>query len=158
MKSIEKRTHRRYCAGFEGKLIHKSVDYHAFIGNVSNSGIYIVALVGEAARGITPKTPLTVEIYLPKDDVISLNCRKVWSHKTILSHTSSRRMGMKIMNPPSKYIQFVNTLARSYKYLLFKTYDLLPSISVFYHKEKFSDSHTVIKDRSIVICITTPLK
>jgi hypothetical protein len=110
MGIVEKRTHRRYSAGFEGKLIYNNVDYPAFIGNISKSGLYIIVLLGKTAGGITTEAQLKMRMYSPIDDLIALNCRKIWCHRTVPPHTLSSRMGLEIINPPSKYIKFVETL------------------------------------------------
>jgi hypothetical protein len=42
---------------------------------------------------------------------VQLDCRKSWAHKTILSHTATRRVGIKIIDPPKKYEEFVKNLS-----------------------------------------------
>ncbi|UCF86640.1 MAG: PilZ domain-containing protein [Nitrospiraceae bacterium] len=108
---MEKRAEKRVCISLEGELTYNNTRYPVFIVNISKYGLHTLALLGESVKEITPETMFEMEIHLPTGETVQLDCRKSWTHKTILSHTATRRVGIKIIDPPPKFEEFIKTLS-----------------------------------------------
>ena len=90
----------------EGELIFSDVSYAAFVENISEDGMYVSIAHIMTKDHIGPKTKLYLKVRLPSGQMILLNCREKWSERNT-PHSIIARIGMEIINPPEKFIQFI---------------------------------------------------
>jgi hypothetical protein len=90
----------------EGELIFSDVSYAAFVENISEDGMYLSIAHIMTEDHIRPKTKLFLKVRLPSGEKILLNCKEQWSERNT-PHSLIERIGMEIINPPEKFIQFI---------------------------------------------------
>jgi hypothetical protein len=90
----------------EVELICSDVSYAAFVENISEDGMYLSIVHIMTEGHIRPKTKLYLKVRLPSGERISLNCREKWSERNS-PHSLIERIGMEIINPPEKFIKFI---------------------------------------------------
>lgn len=90
----------------EGELIFSDVSYAAFVENISEDGMYVSIAHIMTKDHIRPMTKLYLKVRLPSGQMILLNCREKWSERNT-PHSLIVRIGMEIINPPEKFIQFI---------------------------------------------------
>lgn len=106
---MEKRAFQRKPVRIEAELISDYLNFAAFIGNISASGIYIITIHTEDRMDFTQETLLELKFQIPSGGMLSLHCRKRWS-STITSNSLLGRMGMEIIDPPAEYSEYLKTL------------------------------------------------
>jgi hypothetical protein len=106
---MEKRAFQRTPVRIEAELISDYLNFAAFIGNLSASGIYIITIHTEDRMDFTQETPLELKFQIPSGEMLSLHCKKRWSN-TITPNSLLGRMGMEIIDPPAEYSEYLKTL------------------------------------------------
>ncbi len=106
---MEKRRSRRKIVSLEAELISGGISYKGFIGNISGDGIYIRTAPTKTTINFAPKTTLELKFQLPSGETLNLHCKVIWSYKTP-PHGLTYSMGVKIIDPPPKYKEFLETL------------------------------------------------
>jgi hypothetical protein len=79
------------------------------IENLSEEGLCIRVTPPKTSRDLTAGKKFDLKFQLPSGETLNLYCRKIWSFK-ITPRSLIRRFGMKIIDPPVKYKQFITTL------------------------------------------------
>ena len=90
----------------EGELIFSDVSCSAFVENISEDGTYVSIAHVITKDHVRPKTKLNLKVRLPSGEKILLYCREKWSERNT-PHSLIERIGMEIINPPEKFIQFI---------------------------------------------------
>jgi len=79
-----------------------------FTGDVSVTGIFI-----RTNTVFSPGSVLKIEIELPDSKIIHLQGTVMWAKRvpsTLVRHIKKSGMGVRIVQPPEEYLQFVATL------------------------------------------------
>ena len=107
--TINKRNHVRIDSRIEAVVVHGDETIKTSILNISRYGLYIKTFHLKPMKDLEPGTVIELKIQLNEGETVDLTCRKIWSYKTA-SHTFSKNMGLEILNPPAKYLLFVENL------------------------------------------------
>jgi hypothetical protein len=106
---MDKRTSKRIAVSLEAELISHDISYAAFIGNVSDRGLYTIITPLMNTIDYTTEPDLDIKLHLPSGESLGLSCKKRWS-ETISPHGKTIKIGLEIVNPPLKYKEYINTL------------------------------------------------
>ncbi|UCF86672.1 MAG: PilZ domain-containing protein [Nitrospiraceae bacterium] len=106
---MEKRAFRRTPVRIEAELVSDYLNFAAFIGNISASGIYIITIHTEDRMDFAEETPLELKFQIPSGAMLRIQCIKRWS-STITANSLLGRMGMEIIDPPAEYSEYLKTL------------------------------------------------
>lgn len=101
----------------EGELFFSDVSCSAFVENISEDGTYVSIAHVITKDHVRPKTKLNLKVRLPSGERILLYCREKWSERNT-PHSVIARIGMEIINPPEKFIQFIGWAAEKKKSLV----------------------------------------
>jgi hypothetical protein len=98
-------------AGF----VHNEKNYVGFIHNVSEEGLAFEIYDFEPMlKELSPKRIIKLTVRIPSGEMLNLNCEIVWSsidsHSRLLQNYTTHKMGMRIIDPPSKYREYVKSL------------------------------------------------
>ncbi len=107
---MEKRACKRFPVSLEAKLTSGYINYAAFVGNLSEYGLYVITVHTENPKDLNPKIRLELQFQLPSGETLKLNCRKKWAYK-ITQNSLINNIGMEILNPPLEYKEFLSTLS-----------------------------------------------
>ena len=107
---MEKRRHKRRRVNLTAERISGNMKHAVFIENLSEDGICIITTPSTTITNLEPETPVTVRLKLSSGEMLNLDCRVVWSHKTE-PHGMTSSIGMEIIDPPQKYKEFVKNLS-----------------------------------------------
>lgn len=106
---MEKRRSKRITVSLKAERISGSSNHSVFIENLSEHGICMTAAPAKTAKDFTPETNVRLKLQLSSGETLNLDCRVIWSHKT-LPHDPTKSVGMEIIDPPLKYLEFLKTL------------------------------------------------
>ncbi|KPK02505.1 MAG: hypothetical protein AMK71_02005 [Nitrospira bacterium SG8_35_4] len=105
---MERRNSRRKKARVEAEFISEDFSCTGTIENLSVRGISLETdstdLLSQSTR-FTPGTKLQVKFHTPAGELITLNCKVIWSFKTA-PHGLRKKVGMEVVFPPPSYIDF----------------------------------------------------
>lgn len=106
---MEERRFKRYNVRFHSVVLSKGNNYTGTIENVSEEGIgYIMSTVREALEDLLPGEIIKLIILTSSGDTLNLNCEIRWTN---VHHANDKiSMGAKIIDPPAKYKEFLDTL------------------------------------------------
>jgi len=105
----EKRACKRIPISLIAELINSGKTYVACIGNISEHGLYMMINPMDDAKDFTHKTEIALRFQLRSGEILNLNCKKIWSYK-ISPFGIRMKMGMEIIDPPTKYKELLNSL------------------------------------------------
>lgn len=109
MENMKKRVNRRVPVALECELVSGDVHYPAFIENISQDGLFIrIAYINEKIN-IAPGEQLKLKIRITSGEIVNVYCSEVWSEKNAPS-SQIQISGMKIIDPPEKYREFLSSL------------------------------------------------
>jgi len=103
---MEQRISKRIPISLEVRLIWIGVTYKAFITNISQNGLYVIALSGENDFTSHDGRILTVKFPVSSTQFLELQCKAVWSD---LSELSSKKIGLEINDSPAEFKKFYKT-------------------------------------------------
>ncbi len=106
---MEKRHFKRIAVNLKAERISGDTTHGVFIENVSEKGLYIITAPAKSAYDFHPGSPVDLKFQLSSGETLDLNCRVIWSHK-IPPHGLTSSIGMEIIDPPLKYLEFVKNL------------------------------------------------
>jgi hypothetical protein len=105
---MEKRAFKRINISLSGEVIHKNRTYSAYIGNISERGLY--ALITPADNidfSLPPEIDMKCQIKPGR--ILNLTCGIKWS-LSFSHNTLTKRMGMEIIDPPAEFTDYIYTL------------------------------------------------
>jgi len=94
----------------EAELFSYYSTHTAFIENISEYGMYVKVISDKNTVSGNPNLYITLRLKLQSDNLLELNCKKIWSHKTT-ANSLIERMGLQIINPPDEYKDFYQTIS-----------------------------------------------
>jgi hypothetical protein len=101
----------RIPAFFRAKLISGGKSYEGITGNLSESGALLETVPTKTVTDFIPGKRLELDLQIPSGETLNLHCKIVWLYTEITrSHDLENKMGIKIVDPPSKYKEFLKTL------------------------------------------------
>jgi hypothetical protein len=108
---MEKRAFQRIAVSIESDLISSDVSFSIVIKNMSEKGLCLNIISSHIKTSIhfSRETKLRLKFRLPSDEEMYLDCRVIWSYQ-ISTPVVIKKVGVEIINPPSRYRKFVKTL------------------------------------------------
>ena len=106
---------KRYNVNLMSIVSSDSMNYAGFIQNASEEGLaYASHSFTPTINELSPKKIIELLLKMPSGETLKLDCEIKWSaeHSTwsSLRNYTLFKMGMKIIDPPSEYSQYVKTL------------------------------------------------
>jgi hypothetical protein len=109
--NMEKRHSKRIINMFEADLISRNENCVGLIENISEYGLFFIASPTKEVTTFIPETIFKLNFQPPKEKKINLQCEVRWVHiNKIPIHGLRYRIGLEIIDPPSEYKEFYNTL------------------------------------------------
>lgn len=107
--SIDKRLDKRIAVRLEAYIFSGSKTYTGFIENASENGFeFLVVSSIKAAKSFHPEKVVGLYFQIPSGKTLHLYCEVKWYLEN--SYDRSVSLGMKIINTPQEYKEFIKTL------------------------------------------------
>ncbi len=118
---MERRLHRRILVSLKAEFMRGNKRYTGYIENLSEDGVRWHRYVGDidsfsdnnicmvSGTDFKPGTTLELELFFPTGKTLILHCKVIWSH-VAAPDGFLKRIGMKIIDPPVQYTEYVKTL------------------------------------------------
>ncbi|NIO80756.1 MAG: hypothetical protein GTN53_09105 [Candidatus Aminicenantes bacterium] len=108
---MKKRVSKRFSVCLEGEVIYKNKTYSAYMGNVSEKGVYVLITPVDVSKKPSnlPEKAVQLRFHIEQDTMINVICRKRWI-STLSSRRSTKHMGLEIIDPPSEYKKYIQSL------------------------------------------------
>lgn len=108
MEPLEKRLHRRRSVVLEAKVIYRGFSYAAFVGDISERGLYMITSPVGVMRDVTTDTKNTLTLLKSSREVLSLRFREVWSDD-VSPCGLTKRVGVEIIDQSFVFRNFVHS-------------------------------------------------
>ncbi len=110
MRNIERRLSKRISAYINANVFSGGKTYDGSIENVSEEGVeYLMTSLIEAPKNFTPEKIIVLNFQIPSGETLNLYCEVKWFLRTP-PFNKKLTLGMKIIDPPPTYKEFVKTL------------------------------------------------
>ncbi len=107
---MERRRFKRIPVYLKANIILNDKTYSGFIEDVSVEGIkYIVTYFFKPSENFTPEKKVSLNFQVPTGETLNLNCEIIWFTR-ITPDDKELTLGMKIIDPPQKYMEFIEIL------------------------------------------------
>jgi hypothetical protein len=111
MKGIEKRRNKRINYKLKADVSFDSKHAQGMIENFSETGIFKVVFCEKGVINFYPGETIGVNFQMPLGQAVDLECEIKWVRIQKGSPLFMKySMGVKIINPPPVYIEFIKTL------------------------------------------------
>lgn len=108
---MERRRFKRIDFNLDGELISNNKSYMVFTKNLSQNSIHLSTLLAKTSIDFNSEADLELKIKSPSGETLHLLCETLWLHSyKTPAHGLTNNMCVKIINPPSKYMEFLKTL------------------------------------------------
>ncbi|MEW6417789.1 MAG: PilZ domain-containing protein [Nitrospirota bacterium] len=107
---MEKRRYKRIKVNLKAERISGDEKYGVFIENISEHGICMITTHLKTHSKYTPGTDIDLRFRLSSGQTLNLCCKVIWAHSKIPPDGLTDSIGLKIIDPPLQYIEFVRTL------------------------------------------------
>jgi hypothetical protein len=107
---MEKRRSQRIKVDLKAERISGDETHGVFIENISENGIHIITAHVKEHRGYFPGRDVDLKLFLSSGGVLRLRCKVKWLCPEILPNNLIDSIGLEIIDPPLRYIEFVKTL------------------------------------------------
>jgi hypothetical protein len=107
---MEKRPLEKIHVNLYVKIILGGETYYGYIDDVAQEGDeYLITCVIKVSKNFTPEKIAKIYFQIPSGETINLSCAIRWF---LISQYDNKTevIGMKIMNPPAKYEEFIRSL------------------------------------------------
>ncbi len=103
---MEKRNLRRIPVSLDASLDFDGVSCDAFIGNISENGLYTVVTDPQnAGLQLQQETDVLLSFHSPAGEIIKLHCIKKWSNQSS-NHDRTTRLGLELLDASPVYTSF----------------------------------------------------
>jgi hypothetical protein len=102
---VGKRTTKRIPVSLEADLVSGDIIYKAFIANISEKGLCVIAAPGEKDFANCGERMFTVKIHISSGQCLKLQCKVTRSTGDVSKH-SPKKMGLEIPDPPAEFKEF----------------------------------------------------
>jgi len=106
---MEKRASERIPDNFDAEITLDGLNYSGIIMNYSEEGLLLVSATLYNVDKVDEQTEMEINCTLPSKEKVNLRCEVKWSNKKNSPFGVSLNMGMKILDPPEKYIEFIRS-------------------------------------------------
>jgi hypothetical protein len=111
---MDRRHTRRKSVILHGELIIGDTNYLIFIANISEYGMFMRVSPAKTAADFIPGTTSSLKIKIPTEEIITLHGEIKWLHSDKSSpNIFMNSLGMEIIDPPTGYKAFVETILSS---------------------------------------------
>lgn len=107
---MEKRRFKRIKVKLKAERISGDEKYGVLIEDISENGIHIITTPSNTHKKYTPGTDIDLKFLLISGETLNLHCKVIWAHSKIPPDGLTDSIGMEIIDPPPKYIEFVKAL------------------------------------------------
>jgi hypothetical protein len=107
---MEKRRSRRITVNLKAERISGNERYGVFIENISEYGIHMITSPQKSHEKFIPGTDINLKFFFLSGETINLNCKVRWAIVKIPTNGLTDSVGLEIIDPPLKYIEFVQNL------------------------------------------------
>ena len=108
--AMEKRRSDRYPVSLHASITLGAKTYTGLINNVSEFGVgYLMTSLSRVAKDFTPDGTAEMAFRTPSGKTLHLNCEVKWFVRAS-PNDQAMTMGMKIINPPREYNEYLETL------------------------------------------------
>jgi hypothetical protein len=107
---MERRRSERKTVHLKAERLSGNERHAVFIENISEHGIHIITAPSDSASDFPPNTPLDLRFQLSSGETIELHCIVRWSHQKTPPDGMTSSIGMEIIDPPLRYVEFVRKL------------------------------------------------
>lgn len=107
---MEKRRSRRIKINLKAERISGDEKCGVFIENISENGIHMITTPSEMHEKYRPGTDIDLKFHLSSGETLSLHCKVRWAHLKIPTNGLTDSIGLEIIDPPRRYIEFVRAL------------------------------------------------
>ena len=104
---MEKRSCDRISDSLDADITLDGLNYSGIIMNYSEEGLFLVSATLYEVDEVDEKTEMVVMCTLPSEEKINLRCKVKWFNKKDSPFGVSLNMGLIILDPPEKYIEFI---------------------------------------------------
>ncbi|MGO9953511.1 MAG: PilZ domain-containing protein [Dissulfurispiraceae bacterium] len=108
---MERRKSGRMIVNLKAERISGRRRYDVFIEDISESGIHLITAPSATYKKYIPGTEIDVRLLLADGVRISLNCKIAWSVHRLPPEREVDNIGLEIIDPPLRYIEFIRTLS-----------------------------------------------
>ena len=107
---MERRLSQRIPVTLDAHVSSGGKTYTGFIENVSKEGVeYLMVSSIEASKDFKPEKIIELYFQIPSGETLNLNCEVQWLLRAS-PNDKTLTLGMKIIDPPTKYKEFINSL------------------------------------------------
>ncbi len=107
---IERRHTERTAVNLDAELISDGVSYAGTLENLSEDGIFIKTAHTKNAIDFTPGKIFQVKFQPSPGETLNLSCEAIWFYTETSSMGLIFSIGMKIINVPQRYKEFLEVL------------------------------------------------
>jgi len=108
--AMEKRRSRRIKVNLKAERLSGNEKYGVFIEDISENGIHIITTPSSEHKKYAVGTDIDLKFLLSSGETLNLHCRVIWAHSKVPPDGLTDSIGLEIIDPPSKYIEFVKAL------------------------------------------------
>ncbi len=107
---MEKRRSKRIKVNLKAERISGNEKNGVYIEDISENGIHMITTPSSAHEKYTPGTDIDLKFQLSSGETLNLHCKVRWAHSKIPPNGLTDSIGLEIIDPPPKYIEFVKAL------------------------------------------------
>lgn len=104
---MEKRASERIADSLDAEVTLDGVNYSGIIMNYSEEGLFLVSATLYEVDEVDENAEMEVRCILPTEEEVYLRCKVKWCNKKDSPFGVSLNIGMKILDPPEKYKEFI---------------------------------------------------
>jgi hypothetical protein len=107
---VEKRRAKRVTVNLRAERISGNEKYAVFIENISETGIHMITTPTDSHKKYSAGTDVNLHFRLASGEILNLHGKVRWAYYRVPPEKDSDSIGLELVNPPAKYIEFVKTL------------------------------------------------
>jgi len=108
--AMEKRRGGRIKINLRAERISGDNRHGVFIENISESGMNIIIADEKALKEYSPGKDVDLRFRLSSGEALNLRCKVRWFCPEVPPDIRTESIGLEIIDPPPRYIEFVRTL------------------------------------------------
>jgi PilZ domain len=108
--AMERRRSSRIKINLKAERLSGNEKYGVFIEDISENGIHIITTASSEHRKYAVGTDIDLRFLLSSGETLNLHCKVIWAHSKVPPDQLTDSIGLEIMDPPAKYIEFVKAL------------------------------------------------
>lgn len=107
---MDKRLSNRIICNLNANIISGGTSCGGFIDNISEDGVeYLMTSAIKSAKDFIPERLITLNFQTPSGKMLYLDCEVKWYLRTA-PDDETLTVGMKILDPPSEYQEFLQDI------------------------------------------------